>query len=92
MIKEYGDCLNNERSIKTVVKTGIGAFNRTIELIEVTEGYEPAGSAMRHTKAGYRVCTYDPFSNNRYSTQYKWFSEASERFYALTTPIEAIES
>jgi hypothetical protein len=92
MIKEYGNCSDNERSTKTIMKTGTGAFNRTIELIEVTEGYEPAGSAMRHTKAGYRVCTYDPFSNNRYSTQYKWFSEASERFYALTTAIESVKS
>jgi hypothetical protein len=74
------------RSQETIIKKSNGAFNRPYELARVSRGYEQAGSAMRHTKGGFRVISYD-MSGARHSKMFSSYESALADFEQWTTAI-----
>lgn len=49
-VKDYSHLQENERAVRTVLKTGRSlSLDRTYLLIHSTAGYEPAGSRARYT-------------------------------------------
>ena len=85
-IIECGECTKDMMVKKEVLKTGNGAFGREYRLIKVSEGYEVAGSAMRHTK-GYYACISSFPNGTTHGQRYRKYTDALEHFERCTTPI-----
>jgi hypothetical protein len=85
-IIEYRDLTDKNRSIRTVLAEGMGAFGRQCKLIHKTEGYEPAGSCCRHTKEAWGAISTN-FDGTTYGQWYKTEPEARAHFERVTTPI-----
>ena len=52
---EYSQVNEGNSSIRTFI-AGNDGYGRQFSLVHVSEGYEPAGSAARHTRECYRSC------------------------------------
>lgn len=84
--KEYRDLTDADRAVRTVLATGIGAFNRPYRLIHTTAGYGLAGSCARHTGEAWGVIA----TNRDGTTSGQWYkteAEARAHFERVTTPI-----
>ena len=87
---EYKDCTDSMLSHETVLKNGYGAFSRPFELRHVSEGYEIAGSAMRHVNECWRVVSYDRDGTRR-SKAFKTEAEATADFDCWTEAITELK-
>ena len=70
-----------DRSIETTLKARTGGYRKTqlFQLVHVSAGWEVAGSGTRVVPECWRVVTFLPFSNTRFSHQFKTYEEALDR-------------
>ena len=82
---EYQDLTEENRSMRTVLAEGQGAFGRPYVLVHKTSGYECAGSCARYTDESWGAIGTD-FNGTMFGQWYKIEQDARAHFDRVTTP------